>query len=103
MSKKVGERPKDIGEASSGRWITEEELSQLQGKVREAQETLEAIRNGEVDAIVVTGDRIYSLAGAEHPYRVYVEQMHEGAVTVAADGLILYCNQRFADMMGAPL
>lgn len=103
MSKEVGERPKDIGEASPGRWITEEELSQLQGKIREAQETLEAIRNGEVDAIVVTGDRIYSLAGAEHPYRVYVEQMHEGAVTVAADGLILYCNQRFADMMGAPL
>ncbi|HEX4201922.1 MAG TPA: ATP-binding protein [Chthoniobacterales bacterium] len=103
MSKEVGERPNDIGEASPGRWITEEELSQLRGKLREAQETLEAIRNGEVDAIVVTGDRIYSLAGAEHPYRVYVEQMHEGAVTVAADGLILYCNQRFADMVGAPL
>ena len=103
MSKDVGERPNNIGEASPGRWIAEEELSQLQGKLREAQETLEAIRNGEVDAIVVTGDRIYSLAGAEHPYRVYVEQMHEGAVTVAADGLILYCNQRFADMVGAPL
>jgi PAS domain S-box-containing protein len=103
MSKEVGERQNNIGEASPGRWITEEELSQLRGKLREAQETLEAIRNGEVDAIVVTGDRIYSLAGAEHPYRVYVEQMHEGAVTVAADGLILYCNQRFADMVGAPL
>ena len=103
MNKKVGERPKDVGEASPGRWIAEEELTQLQGKLREAQETLEAIRNGEVDAIVVTGDRIYTLIGAEHPYRVYVEQMHEGAVTVAADGLILYCNQRFADMMGAPL
>jgi PAS domain S-box-containing protein len=103
MSKEVGEGPNDIGEVSPGRWMTEEELSQLQGRLREAQETLEAIRNGEVDAIVVTGDRIFSLAGAEHPYRIYVEQMHEGAVTVAADGLILYCNQRFADMVGAPL
>ncbi|HYZ71491.1 MAG TPA: ATP-binding protein, partial [Chthoniobacterales bacterium] len=103
MSREVGESPSNLGEASPGRWITEEELRQLQGELRDAKETLEAIRNGEVDAIVVTGDRVYSLAGAEHPYRVYVEQMHEGAVTVAADGLILYCNQRFADMVGAPL
>jgi PAS domain S-box-containing protein len=78
-------------------------LGLLEASLQEAQETLNAIRNGEVDAIVATGNRIYSLTGAEHPYRVYVEQMQEGAVTVAADGLILYCNQRFADMVGAPL
>jgi len=87
----------------SGHWVREDELRQLQTSLLEAQETLDAIRNGEVDAIVTTGNRIYSLTGAEHPYRVYVEQMQEGAVTVAADGLILYCNQRFADMVGAPL
>jgi PAS domain S-box-containing protein len=86
-----------------GRWVSEDELGLLHSNLREAQETLDAIRNGEVDAIVTTGNRIYSLTGAEHPYRVYVEQMQEGAVTVAADGLILYCNQRFADMVGAPL
>jgi PAS domain S-box-containing protein len=103
MSEEVGEHPNNIGGGSPGRWITEEELSQLQASLEESQETLEAIRNGEVDAIVVGGDRIYTLAGAEHPYRVYVEQMQEGAVTVAADGLILYCNQRFADMIGSAL
>jgi PAS domain S-box-containing protein len=86
-----------------GRWVSEDELGLLHTSLREAQETLNAIRNGEVDAIVATGNRIYSLTGAEHPYRVYVEQMQEGAVTVSADGLILYCNQRFADMVGAPL
>ncbi|MBV9876958.1 MAG: response regulator [Verrucomicrobia bacterium] len=86
-----------------GRWVSEDELSLLHTSLREAQETLNAIRNGEVDAIVTAGSRIYSLTGAEHPYRVYVEQMQEGAVTVAADGLILYCNQRFADMVRAPL
>jgi PAS domain S-box-containing protein len=78
-------------------------LGLLQASLQEAQETLNAIHNGEVDAIVATGNRIYSLTGAEHPYRVYVEQMQEGAVTVTADGLILYCNQKFADMVGAPL
>jgi PAS domain S-box-containing protein len=103
MKEEISELPKSIGEPSPGRWVTEEELGQLQISLQEAHETLEAIRNGEVDAIVVTGNRIYSLAGAEHPYRIYVEQMQEGAVTVAADGLILYCNQKFADMIGSPL
>jgi PAS domain S-box-containing protein len=101
MSKEFGENPNHVG--APGRWITEEELSQLQASLKESQETLEAIRSGEVDAIVVTGNRVYSLAGAEHPYRIYVEQMQEGAVTVAPDRLILYCNQKFADMIGAPL
>jgi PAS domain S-box-containing protein len=103
MSKEVKEHSNNASEASPGRWITEEELRQLQASLKESQETLEAIRNGEVDAVVATGNRVYSLAGAEHPYRIYVEQMQEGAVTVAADGLILYCNQKFADMIGAPL
>lgn len=103
MSKEGEEHPNQASEASPGRWISEDELSQLQASLKESQETLEAIRNVEVDAIVVTGNRVYSLAGAEHPYRIYVEQMQEGAVTVAADGLILYCNQKFADMLGAHL
>jgi PAS domain S-box-containing protein len=34
---------------------------------------------------------------------VYIERMQEGAVTVSADGLILYCNHRFAEMLGRPL
>src|SRR6516164_4886050 len=98
------QRPRQNGEDGfSGRWVSEDELGVLHASLREAQETLDAIRNGEVDAIVATGNRIYSLTGAEHPYRVYVEQMQEGAVTVAADGLVLYCNQRFADMVGVPL
>jgi signal transduction histidine kinase/ActR/RegA family two-component response regulator len=82
------------------------ELRQLKESLREAQETIEAIRSGEVDALVVRnagGHKVYSLTGAEQPYRVYVERMQEGAVTVAADALILYCNQRFADMLQQPL
>lgn len=82
------------------------EFKRMKEELAEALETLNAIRSGEVDAVVVhgaQGHQIYSLAGAEHPYRVYVEQMQEGAVTVASDGLILYCNQRFADMVCLPL
>jgi PAS domain S-box-containing protein len=92
--------------AGRGFWLAEEEFSVLQERLREAQETLDAIRCGEVDAVVVSGahgNQIYSLTGAEQPYRVYVERMQEGAVTVTAEGLILYSNQRFADMLGTPL
>lgn len=82
------------------------ELQRLREQLEEAQSTLEAIRTGEVDAVVVTGakgSQVYSLAGAEQPYRVYVEQMKEGAVTVSSDGMILYANNRFAEMIGSPL
>ncbi len=86
--------------------ISAEDLHRLQESLREAQETLKAIRSGEVDAVIVAGDngeQVYSLSGAEQPYRVYVEQMQEGAVTASTDGVILYCNRRFADMLGRPL
>jgi PAS domain S-box-containing protein len=68
----------------------------------EAEETLHAIRGGEVDALIVStveGDRVFTLSGAEHPYRVMVETMNEGAVTLASDGTILYSNQHFADIV----
>ena len=86
--------------------VSVRELATLHESLRIAQETLDAIRSGEVDAVIVSGangDQVYSLAGAEQPYRVYVERMQEGAVTVSADGLVLYCNRRFADMLGQPL
>lgn len=92
--------------AKNGHWIRTEEFARLQASLREAQETLDAIRNGEVDAVVINGphgNQIYSLTSAEQPYRVYVEQMQEGAVTVSSAGLVLYCNQRFAEMMNLPL
>ena len=86
--------------------VSEAEMTRLRENLREAQETLDAIRSGEVDAVVVSGakgSQIYSLTGAEQPYRIYVERMQEGAVTVSADALVLYCNQKFADMVRLPL
>jgi PAS domain S-box-containing protein len=86
--------------------ITKEELQLLRDRLREAQETLEAIQSGEVDAVVVTGkagSQIYTLTSAEEPYRVFVEQMQEGAVTVSLSGMILYCNRKFAEFLGLEL
>ena len=102
----TSKKPASTKLAAGGHWVSKIEFSRLRDNLREAQETLDAIRSGEVDAVVVSGARgnqIYSLSGAEQPYRIYVERMQEGAVTVSADSLILYCNQKFADMMQTPL
>ena len=75
---------------------------ELISRLREAEETLEAIRAGEVDAVVVAGpagQQVYTLENADRPYRVLVEQMQEGAVTLSQDGTILYCNRRFASLV----
>ncbi len=64
-----------------------------------------AIRQGEVDALVVSGpnrDQIYALQGAEHPYRVLVESINEGALTLTERGTIIYCNEAFAGVVGYP-
>ncbi|HVU25586.1 MAG TPA: ATP-binding protein [Opitutus sp.] len=82
--------------------LTKQELREL----REGRDTLNAIRDGKVDAVVVSGaggDKIYTLASAEQPYRIYVERMQEGAVTVSSEAVILYSNLRFAEMLGLPL
>ena len=80
-----------------------ESLAELRSRLDEANETLDAIRNGEVDAVVVggpSGQVVYTLENADRPYRVLVEQMKEGAVTLSGDGSILYCNHSFAELVG---
>jgi formate hydrogenlyase transcriptional activator len=79
-----------------------DDLQELTARLMEAEETLRAIGSGEVDGLVVStaeGERVFTLSGADHPYRVMVETMNEGAVTLASNGTILFCNQRFADIV----
>jgi len=81
-------------------------IEELEARLREAEELLNAIRTGGVDALVVSGpqgDRVYTLTSAEHTYRIMVEAMNEGAVTLTADGTIIYSNSSFATMVGLPL
>ena len=78
----------------------------LQIELEEARETLQAIIRGEADSIMVYGPegaRVFTLRDAHHPYRVLVETMNEGAVTLTADADILYSNSSFARIVDAPL
>ncbi len=82
------------------------EVEALRSRLEEAEETLRAITNNEVDALVVQGaegQQIFTLQGAEQPYRTLMETMSEGALTVTTDGTILYCNSRLSEMIGRSL
>ncbi len=79
---------------------------ELVARLSEAEETLRAIRSGEVDAIVVNGqggEKVFTLQGADHTYRVFVERMNEGAAVLSSDHTVLHCNGRFARFLGAGL
>ncbi|HUK99253.1 MAG TPA: ATP-binding protein [Nitrospirota bacterium] len=80
------------------------ENTNLRLRLLEAEETLTAIRKGEVDALVVAGpqgEQIYALKGAEQPYRVLVESMNEGALSLTENGIIINCNKAFSKIVGA--
>ncbi|HWD94516.1 MAG TPA: PAS domain-containing protein [Verrucomicrobiae bacterium] len=83
-----------------------EEIDLLKEELREAKETLAAIRSGAADALVVVQngkEMVYTLENADKPFRIFLEEMQEGAVTVDQNGLVVYANRRFADFVGAPL
>ena len=82
------------------------ELDELRLQLAEANETIEAIRSGQIDAIVVAngdGRQLYTLKSADLTYRVFIEKMAEGAVTLDKEGFIIYCNSQFATMIKMPL
>jgi PAS domain S-box-containing protein len=90
--------------SSQGQPITTPDLriEDLLSRLWEAEETIRAIYSGEADAVLVntsSGPRVYTLEGADHPYRVMVEQMHEGTVTLDHSRVILYSNPQFAAMV----
>jgi PAS domain S-box-containing protein len=79
--------------------------TKLRARLKAAEDTLRAIQSGEVDALMVSGshgDQVVTLKGGEPAYRMLVEAMSEGAATLARDGVVLYCNRRFAEMVGRP-
>ena len=78
---------------------------ELRTRLTQAEETLDAIRTGKADAIIVSGeegDRIFSLTSAETPYRIFIEEMSEGAATISDDGTILFCNIQFDKILSLP-
>ena len=79
---------------------------ELRAQLEEAQDIIQAIRTGAVDALAVQGPggpRIFTLEGADQGYRTLIEQMNEGALLLSAEATVLYCNACLAELLGCPL
>ncbi len=83
------------------------QIVELQSRLDEAEETLSAIQNGEIDAIVTPqgddGPQVYTLESADYLYRNLVQEMSEGVATLTYDGTIFYSNAQLASMLQIPL
>jgi two-component system CheB/CheR fusion protein len=82
------------------------QIEDLQSRLEEAENIIDAIRNGEVDALIVKKNNepaLYTLKSADHTYRIFIEKMNDAAVTLNRDGIIVYCNSSFSDMLHLPV
>lgn len=83
-----------------------DENAELRLRLQESEEILDAIRSGAVDALTIQGPdgpQIFTIKGADHTYRVLIENMNEGALTLNEEAIILFSNSRFADFINLPL
>ncbi|PXY46764.1 sensor histidine kinase [Flavobacterium hydrophilum] len=81
------------------------EIESLKEKLDESNSIIEAIREGDVDALVVNKDgisQLYSLETADYTYRLLIEKFRQGALSISKNGLILYCNEYFSKLVNIP-
>src|ERR1051326_6308642 len=81
------------------------QLGRAEARVAELEATLDAIRRGDIDGVVVespAGPRVFTLQSPDEPYRVFVERVNEGAATLTLEGVILFCNERLAEILKLP-
>ncbi|MBF0299839.1 MAG: hypothetical protein HQK51_14025 [Oligoflexia bacterium] len=82
------------------------ELQEYKRRLTETEDTLNAIKSGTIDAIVVSGnkgEKIYTLQGTDIIYRLLIEQMKEGTLIIGKDGTIIYSNQIVSNYFLQPL
>jgi len=97
---------KNINELSVENEKLKIENGGLWQKLKDAMDLIDAIKIGSIDALVTSLEndlKVYTIESADKPYRILIEKMHEGAVTLNEDGRILYCNSYFANMVNLPL
>lgn len=74
-------------------------VEQLRSRLTEAEETLRAVRHGEIDALLgpgTSGLQLFNL-------NALLEEMNEGAVALDVEGRMRYCNRRFAEIVHASI
>lgn len=80
-------------------------IKDLESRLEESEQLIEAIKAGEVDAFAIKNDaeaEIFTLQTGDYAYRVLIEEIGEGAINVTEDGLIVYTNPYFLDLLKLP-
>jgi PAS domain S-box-containing protein len=84
-----------------------DEIRDLQQELNKAKESIATFTAENIDALVIEDNnqilKVYTENAADKIYRILIEKMHEGAVTLNEDGIILYCNSYFANLVNLPL
>jgi len=99
MEKNITELPVEMEELNK-------KNEELREQLKEAKETIDLIKKGNVDALVDVDEKsvkVYTAVTADQTFRILIEKMHEGAVTLDKSGIITYCNSFFAELIGIPL
>ncbi|WP_343585984.1 ATP-binding protein [Flavobacterium sp.] len=81
------------------------EIESLKEELYESNSIVNAIKQGDVDALVVSSNgvpELYSLETADYTYRLLIEKFGQGALSISRNGLILYCNEQFSKLVGLP-
>jgi|HubBroStandDraft_1064217.scaffolds.fasta_scaffold09649_5 PAS domain S-box-containing protein len=81
------------------------EIEDLKSRLSEAQEAIDAIKNGSVDAFAIRKDgtpEVFTLQSLDYAYRVLIEKFSEGALNLTLDGLIIYSNGYFSRLVDTP-
>jgi signal transduction histidine kinase len=81
------------------------EIEDLKLRLSEAQEAIDAIKNGAVDAFAIRKNgkpEIFTLQSLDYAYRVLIEKFSEGALNLTLDGLIIYSNGYFSRLLDIP-
>lgn len=80
-------------------------IEELENKLAEAEQLIEAIKAGEVDAFAILNNNnheVYTLQSGDYAYRLLIEKFGEGALNLTEDGLIVYTNTYFCNFVGLP-
>ncbi|MCL6258209.1 ATP-binding protein [Aquiflexum sp. TKW24L] len=77
-------------------------IEELQSRLDEYEQLIEAIKGGEVDAFALKTNNqseIFTLRTVDYAYRLLVENFGEGALNLTEEGLIVYTNNFFPQLL----
>lgn len=84
---------------------SELKIRELQRRLDEYEQLIEAIKGGEVDAFALMTNNqpeIFTLRAVDYAYRILVENFGEGALNLSKEALIVYTNNYFPELLNLP-